>query len=247
MNTDQIDTAFGMLLEEFERAIAESNERGVAAFGRKDYGAVTALAEHAAHLVRFQDEVAAIEALWNEESISLGEGVDTTDTEPAAEDQALAPAAKQRKQAEFVTPSDFHAECVRVMEGTIGAKLSRKSRSALSNEESSIGIVCLVSRLYKKPDAPFFWFSVHPYQLEFLETYSNGQLVLGCGSPDLIFAIPHREFEPLCRQLNTSESDGRLRYHIHIIGEPGGYYMCLKGRNERVKISKYQVTCTSQP
>ena len=36
MPASQIDTAFGILFEEFERAISETNRRGAEAFVRKD-------------------------------------------------------------------------------------------------------------------------------------------------------------------------------------------------------------------
>jgi hypothetical protein len=228
MPASQIDAAFGILFEEFERAISETNQKGAEAFVRKDYTMVSALAGEASRLAQYQTKVAALEAQWSGEVI----------TAPAA--PAVQTQNHEDKGSPATPPADFHDSCLKSMERKLGTNLTRHTRSSYANDTSSKGVVALVSRRHRSPEAPFFWFSVHPYHMEFLAKYREGHLVLGCGSPETVFAIPYAEFAPLCEKLNISvRDDGTHYYHIHIIGETGQHYLLLKGRRERVSIGKY--------
>jgi hypothetical protein len=225
MPASQIDTAFGILFEEFERAISETNRRGAEAFVRKDYKTVTALAEEASRLARYQNKVAALEAHWNGEAI----------TAPAD-----TPKAQRETESPSPAPADFHSSCIRSIEARLGTSLIRQSRSSYADAARTIGVVCLVSRRHRTEEAPFFWFSVQPGQMEFLSKHRDGHLVLGCGSPETVFVIPHGDIAPLCEKLNISiRDDGTHYFHVHIIGEDGQYYLLLKGRGERVNLTRY--------
>src|SRR5688572_10908360 len=65
MDTSQIATAFEMLVDEFERAQAETNKNGGEAFLKKDYASVANLAEAAKRLGEYQAKIASLEEQWS--------------------------------------------------------------------------------------------------------------------------------------------------------------------------------------
>jgi len=225
MNTNHIATAFDMLVEEFERAITETNTKGADAFSRKDYTAVTTLAEAATRLNEYQSKVVALEEQWSADALSGAE-----------------PEKKQRRgKSHPTTPAAFHALCLQATEAKLRLTLKKQTRSSYVSADGATAVVCAVSRQHPGASAPFYWFSFHPYHADFLAKHKHGFLVLGCGSPETIFAIPFREFEPWCKKLNISERDETYYSHIHILAESGHFFIRLKGRGERVEITKFLI------
>ena len=64
MSNNQIAVAFSMLIEEYERAIHETNKLGGLAFAEKKYDLVPSITEKAKGLEAFQGKVVALEEEW---------------------------------------------------------------------------------------------------------------------------------------------------------------------------------------
>jgi len=95
-----------------------------------------------------------------------------------------------------VVPVAFHAACIKRVEHRFGKQLVRQTRSSYSTPDLALSIVCAISKTHQVANHPSYWFAFHPYQKSFLEGASNGFLVLGCGSPKTVFAIPVTDVFP---------------------------------------------------
>ena len=107
--------------------------------------------------------------------------------------------------------------------------------------DESAAIVCAISKDYQKPSFRY-WYSFHPYQANFLTKYKQGFVVLGCGSPENIFAIPFREFKPWIGKLNTTKrKDGTYYYHIRVSVEASGFHLQFQGRGKMEDITRFRL------
>jgi 5-methylcytosine-specific restriction enzyme A len=137
--------------------------------------------------------------------------------------------------------ADFHADCVKAIETKLQLTLKNIHRSLYVSSDGTTAIVCAVSKDYQKPSFRY-WYSFHPYQADFLAEHKRGFLVLGAGSPELIFVIPFQVFEPWSKKLNTTKrDDGNYYYHIRISCEASSFYLQLQGRGEKVEITAFRL------
>jgi len=136
--------------------------------------------------------------------------------------------------------SNFQDDCVKAIEKELQLTFKKYRRSLYESDDKTTAIVCAVSKDYQKPSFRY-WYSFHPYQADFLAKHKLGFVVLGAGSPEIIFAIPSRVFEPLSKKLNTTKLDGgKYYYHMRISGEASSFYLQLQGR-EKVEITGYRL------
>lgn len=98
--------------------------------------------------------------------------------------------AENEGHARKAVPVAFHAACIARVEQRFGKPLVRQTRSSYSTPDLELSIVCAISKTHQVANHPSYWFAFHPYQKSFLEGAANGFLVLGCGSPATVFAIP---------------------------------------------------------
>jgi len=224
MNTNQIATAFEMLADEFERVLVETNQKGSEAFLRKDYATVPGLTEAARRLEEYQNKVAALEEEWN--SDALFRGPET---------------GKKWTKENPVTPAAFHAQCIGAVEKSLKMELKKQSRSSYLSTDGTTALICSISREHEHLSAPYYWFSFHPYQAEFLEKARKGFLVLGCGSSKNILVIPYTDFAPWSKRLNRTDRNDSWYSHIRITSDAGKFSLHLSGRGERVDVTKYRL------
>jgi hypothetical protein len=224
MNANHIATSFDILVEEFARAIAEANTKGADAFGRKDYRAVKALAETATRLNEYRSKVVALKEQWNAHTPSGGE-----------------PRKKHgRGKAHPPTHADFRAHCMQAIETKRRLTLKKKTPTQYVSGDGTTAVVCAVAQQNPAASVPYYWFTIHHYQVDLLAKHKQGFLVLGCDSPGTIFAIAFRAFEPWSKKLNTDyKRDGTYHSHIVITGESSRFYLHLKGRGEKVEITRF--------
>jgi hypothetical protein len=137
--------------------------------------------------------------------------------------------------------SDFKADCVKAIEKELHLTFKKIQGSSYVSIDENAAIVCAISKDYQKPSFRY-WYSFHPYQANFLAKYKQGFVVLGCGSPENIFAIPFREFKPWIEKLNTTErKDGTYYYHIRISVEANGFYLQFQGRGKMEDITRFRL------
>jgi hypothetical protein len=134
-------------------------------------------------------------------------------------------------------PGDFHTECVKAIEAKLQVRLNNINRSLYVSEDENTAVVCATSKLH--PNKAFqYWFTIQQAQDDFLAKHKQGFLVLGCGSSEIIFAIPFQEFEPWRKKLLVSKRNGN---HIRINGESSNFYLHFKGRGEKVEITGFRL------
>lgn len=145
----------------------------------------------------------------------------------------------KKNTGSFPKPVDFHEACI----SRFGAKeriaLVRQSRSMYVSPDQSIGIVCAVSKQHTQRGG-MFWFAFHPHQDSFLTNIKHGYLVLGCGSPERILAIPYQKLKPLLGDLWTTERDNGARYwHIRLCQQDDKLLLDRKKGKGRVDVTSY--------
>lgn len=158
-----------MLIEEFERAIHETNKLGAQAFAEKKYGDIPLLTEKAKVLETFQARIVSLEDEWS----SSGE----------------AKAKRERKgkwtKQHPATPVAFHAACLQLASAHLRKEFLKQTRSSFISKEQDIALVCSVSREHDNGTQKFCWFSFHPYQAEFLASPSRLCLTRPCSAYSL--------------------------------------------------------------
>lgn len=225
MNEGHIPTAFSMLIEEFERAIHETNRQGAQAFVEKNYDLVLSLTGKAQRLENFQSRIGLLEDEW-----------------AAAQNNKEEEEKKGKwKKTDPATPVAFHASCLHRASAFLNDEFQKQTRSSYLSKDQDTALVCSISREHDNGSSRFFWFSFHPYQGEFLASRKNGYLLLGCGSPDIVLLIPFCDFSPWSKKLNKSERDDTYYSHIRIISDSGAYRLKLEGRGNQVDLTKYVI------
>lgn len=221
MTTENITMAFDLLVEEFERAVAELSSQSAEAFAKKDFKAVTDAAAAATRLTEFQKKVGSLEEDWDRLASGFAE-----------------PKSTRTPKSPQTPPSKFHALCIHAVEKKSGFELQKQTRSSYATANGQIGVVCSISRQHSNNTGPFYWFGFRPEQAELLKGYKESYLVLGCGSEKNILKIPFRDVEPWTKQMNATEHPFYY-WHIRITHEKGHYTLHLKGKGEKVDLTRY--------
>jgi len=137
--------------------------------------------------------------------------------------------------------SDFKTDCVKAIEKELQLTFKKDHGSSYVSIDGSAAIVCAISKDYQKRSFRY-WYSFHPYQTDFLAKQKVGFVVLGCGSPEIIFVIPFRVFEPWIKKLNiTKRDDGTYYYHIRISVEGSSFYLQFQGRGKMEDITNFRL------
>jgi hypothetical protein len=138
-------------------------------------------------------------------------------------------------------PANFHAACIARVEKDLGCTLVRRTRSGYSSPDQVVSLVCAVSRVHRHFGHPAYWFAFHPHQLEFIEGAERGYLVLGCGSPDRVLAIPVAALRPWLEHLWQTHRGGTYYWHFRIHDEKGGLMLDRKGGEGRFDVASFLV------
>jgi len=137
--------------------------------------------------------------------------------------------------------SDFKADCVKAIEKELQRTFKKDRGSSFISVDGTAAIVCAISKDYQKRSFRY-WYSFHPYQVDFLAKHKLSLVVLGCGSSEIIFAIPFRVFEPWIKKLNITErDDGTYYYHIRISAEASSFYLQFQGRGKMEDITNFRL------
>ena len=152
---------------------------------------------------------------------------------------------KQRKNyyKEKTTPVNFHEECIARVQKKLGINLIKQSRISYTNKDKTIGLTCAISKPHKQGQHEKFWFAFHPYQNDFLKTIPDAYVAYGCGSPDKLFLIPYKEFEPLIKNFWTTESEDRMYWHVVIHDKDKKFFMVQPQieKGSMVDVTKYKI------
>lgn len=173
------------------------------------------------------------------EEIAELEEMDEIISEVASVEKTTRNSPKER-----ITPVRFQEECVMNIEEKLGINLIKQSRSTYTDKNKTIGVVNSISKHYKNKNQPeFYWFSFQPYQKDFLEKIDKAFVAFGCGLPDSIFLIPFTVFEPLIKNLNITERDDKMYWHVKIYNYDNKYILTQIGGEKKggFEITQYKI------
>lgn len=109
--------------------------------------------------------------------------------------------------------ASFHSDCVRMAEYQLNAPLVKLSQKRYQSGDGSVRVVCAVSTVHGEDSlTPYFWFAVHPAEIEFLDKSKSAFFCFGCGSGDKTLLVPLPEI-----QKRTSEMSRSARGHWHLV------------------------------
>ncbi len=151
---------------------------------------------------------------------------------------------KRRKPNEDkTTPVSFHEECLIKVQNNLKINLIKQSRISYKTKNSSIGLICAISKTHMSGQNEKYWFAFHPHQKDFLSEFPTSYISLGCGSSDSTFLIPYSDFEPFIQYLWTTEKDGRMYWHIVINKREGKFLLQqpYSGKNVSIDLAKYKI------
>lgn len=139
-------------------------------------------------------------------------------------------------------PVAFHDACVAHLAKREGLPLVRQSRSKYIQPDGEARVVCAVSKQHRHQGRTSYWFAFHPHQDEFLGGRENAYLVLGCGSPDRVLAIPHARVREWLDDLWTTErDDGRRYWHIRLQQDGDKLWLDRRKGKGRLAMSEFLV------
>lgn len=110
--------------------------------------------------------------------------------------------------------SDFHNECLRVIEKKLKANLIKQSRSIYISDDNSVGVAISVSKKYKQGTRDKFWFAYRTSFAEKLQSCKAKYVAYGCESYENVILIPIEVLESTKHGLRYTEKNGRIHWHI---------------------------------
>ena len=137
-------------------------------------------------------------------------------------------------------PAAFHDACIKQFSITRNVDLVKRSRSTFVSPDRAVNVVCAVSKYHEKQNS--FWFAFHPHQKEFLEKASEGFLLLGCGSSNVLLSIPYYDLKNWLDDLWTTENKDRIYWHLRIHHEKDKFLLDRKQGLGKLDISKYKIS-----
>jgi hypothetical protein len=148
-----------------------------------------------------------------------------------------------RKSEPKFTPVTFHDECLAKIQHKLKVNFIKQTRIAYADKERSLGLICSISKAHKQAKFEKYWFAFHTHQKDFLNEFSNSYVSYGCGSAENTLLIPFVEFEPLVKNMWTTENEDRMYWHV-VIHKRGDKFILAQPRNESenlLDITKYRL------
>ena len=118
-----------------------------------------------------------------------------------------------------------------------------QSRISFTNKEKELGLTCSISKTHKSGKNDKYWFAFHPHQQVFLSEFPVSYVAYGCGSSDNTFLFPFEIFEPLIKNMWTTESEDRMYWHVVIL-QRDEKFLLQQPKNEKqdlLDITKYKI------
>jgi hypothetical protein len=136
-------------------------------------------------------------------------------------------------------PVAFHDACVARIEKHLEKSLLKRSRATFSTADSSLALICAISKEHISGGRTSYWFAFHPHQRDFLEQSSAAYVAFGCGSADQVLLISFAEFEPWLEGMNITQREDRFYWHVSIFQEEEELVLHRKRGEPRVALSPY--------
>ena len=157
-------------------------------------------------------------------------------------EEAIVEKSPKKGEPKF-TPVNFHDECVAKIQQKLQINFIKQTRIAYADKEKSVGLICAISKAHKQTKFEKYWFAFQAHQKDFLDEYSNAYVSYGCGSAENTLLIPFTDFEPLIKNMWTTQNEDRMYWHV-VIHKRGDKFLLDLPRNESqnlLDITKYKV------
>jgi hypothetical protein len=137
----------------------------------------------------------------------------------------------------------FNDACIEKIQKYLKIKLVKETRASFTDSNKNIGIISVISKIYNRKNDERYWFGFHPHQKDFLKNYNESFVCFGCGSDKIIFVIPFDKFELLLKNMNITEKENRMYWHVIIsnIDEKYFIHQPLLKSNIKIEISEYKI------
>ena len=144
-----------------------------------------------------------------------------------------------KKDKKFI-PVKFRDLCIEVIEKYFNEPFERKSFGLFISNKTKKRILCSISREYDKGNNKFgYWFSIHPYQKEYLEqTELSSYVALGCGSEKEILLFESSELFIYIDKMNKTERNNKHFWHVRVNKKDDKYFLILKKEFDDIEITK---------
>jgi len=148
-------------------------------------------------------------------------------------------AATARDQKPKFTPVSFHDECIIRIQEKLNASLIRRSKATFISPNKNVAVICTVSREHSTSMGIRYWFAFHTHQREYLNTFPNAYVALGCGSAASILLIPFKDFQIWLEGMNMTHTEDREYWHVQIIRKGRKFILLQKANVKRVDLTDY--------
>jgi hypothetical protein len=156
-------------------------------------------------------------------------------TEGEEEVEEAVEVAKREKK---FTPVAFHANVAEKVGEVLGLALKKTTRSLYVSADQKICVRAVVSRPHPSGQSTYYWYAFHPYYKDALDEYSESHIAFGCGEPEKILLFDLREFVGWLPDMNTTEKEDRMYWHVHFIETPdGSVSLQLKGGKPNIDVT----------
>lgn len=141
------------------------------------------------------------------------------------------------------TPVAFHEDVIGRVAKALGKDLKKETRSLYASMDKALSVRAIVSRAHPHGPNTFYWYAFHPYYTDPLAEYSKSYVAFGCGSGDKVLLFDLSEFASWLPQMNVTEKEDRMYYHIHFMeDEKGKIELRLKGGHSPIDVTKYKLS-----
>jgi hypothetical protein len=136
--------------------------------------------------------------------------------------------------------ASFHAECIRMAEYKLNSVLVKLSQKRYQSGDGSVRLVCAVSTVHGEDSAvPYFWFGVHPAEIEFLEGSKSAFFCFGCGSSEKTLLLRQAEVQ---KRRNEMSRSARGHWHFVVDVIEGNLEFRPISQGHRSDLSEYLVS-----
>lgn len=173
---------------------------------------------------------------------STAEDVRQEDGAPNEDEENSGAPQPDSDESSKAAPSSFHASCVGQIERHLKCTLVRRTRSAYSTPDETLGVTCAVSKRHPQHGGDAYWFAFHPYHREFLKKRPQAYVTFGCGSADSVLAFPYAVFEQWLENSWTTVRDNRFYWHVRVQRRNGKIFLNLRKSVSNPEVSEYLIS-----
>ena len=142
------------------------------------------------------------------------------------------------KEPKFV-PVAFTDQCIARIQASLNRTLIKRSRAGYSTPDNTLAVNCSISKIHGPDTKPNYWFAFHPHQREFLKQHESAYVSFGCGSSEKLLLIPFQTFESWLPSLWTTETEGRMYWHVVIFEADGQYSLRRKKGEDPISLAQF--------